>query len=421
MDINYVLIIFYRILYSVNLFFDKFYYYNIEELSLVLYCKRGENMKFRKTFCIILAACLLMYSCNSNSDDTVTEIPVLSSIKVTTMPQKTTYYEDQLFAADGMVVTATYSDNTTKVVTDYTYSPAGKLKLADTAITITYTEEAVTVTDTINITVLEKIPEYNITFDYTTPKSNYSTFSITGKSDAATYEETEGIITLTSTEEKSEYTLTGYFKGQIINNTKGTVLNLNGAYLENTDGTPVIVSTKKLEISAKENTENYIVSTGNASGKPGTIYCYDAAEDKSKNLELGGKGICYILGLYHGIKADEVKAKGSGTYYITGTSKGSAINCNTFIIEEEKTVTLVLGNAKNSIKADESISIFSGTLWFENVTTGMKTDTLKDDDTKEYFIDIANCKIYTKDVDTLQATEVDSYTQNNVIITNVEQ
>ncbi len=265
----------------------------------------------------------------------------------------------------------------------------------------------------------EKIPDYNVTFDYTTPKRNYSTFSITGESDTATYEEEEGVITLTATVEKSKYTLTGYFNGQIINNTKGAVLNLNGVYLENTDGKPVIVSTKKLEISAKENTENYIISTGTANGKIGTVYCSDV-DGKSKNLEIGGKGTCYILGLYHGIKADEVKAKGSGTYYVTGTSKGSAINCNTFLIEEEKTVTLILGNAKNAIKADESISISSGTLWFENVTTGMKTDTLEDDDTKEYFINVANCKIYTKAVGTLQETEADAYTQNDVVVTNVE-
>ncbi len=56
----------------------------------------------------------------------------------------------------------------------------------------------------------------------------------------------------------------------------------------------------------------------------------------------------------------------------------------------------VLSMMLMACKADESISISSGTLWFKNVTTGMKTDTLDDDDTKEYFINIANCTIYTK-------------------------
>ena len=125
-------------------------------------------------------------------------------------------------------------------------------------------------------------------------------------------------------------------------------------------------------------------------------------------------------GADHGIKADEVKAKGNGKYYVAGTSKGSAINCNTFLIEEDKTVTLILGNAKNSIKADESITISSGTLWFEGITTGMKTDTLDDDDTKEYFINIANCTIYTKNVETLYSTEENAYTATDVIITEVE-
>ena len=266
----------------------------------------------------------------------------------------------------------------------------------------------------------EQTALYNINFDYAAAKSGYGEFSITGKDENATFVQTEGVITITSTAEKTEFTLTGHFVGQIINNAEEAVLNLKGAYLENTDGKPVIVSTKKLEISAKADTVNYIVSTGEWANKtkPAAVYCYDdaASDKKSQDLEIGGAGTCYIVGLYHGIKADEVKAKGSGTYYITGSEKGSAINCNKFLIEAEKTVTLVLGNAKNGIKADTSISVSSGTLWFENVTTAMKTDTKEDDATKTYFITLANCKIYKKTVDNLYETETDAYTETNVVI-----
>lgn len=263
----------------------------------------------------------------------------------------------------------------------------------------------------------EQTALYNINFDYAAAKSGYGEFSITGKDENATFEQTEGVITITSTAEKTEFTLTGHFVGQIINNTKNTVLNLSGAYLENTEGKPVIVSTKKLEISAKEGTPSYIVSTGTAAiEKSGTVYCADA-EGKSKNLEIGGKGTCYVVGVLHGLKADEVKAKGSGTWYVVGTKNKSAINCNTFLTKDDATVTLVLGNAENGIKADESITISSGTLWFENVTTAMKTDTKEEDDpTKTYFITLANCKIYKKTVKNLYETETDAYTETNVVI-----
>ena len=74
----------------------------------------------------------------------------LTSISVTTQPNKTTYIEDEKFSVDGMVVTAKYSDNSTKVITDYTYSPNGALALGTEKITISYegktTEVAITVT-----------------------------------------------------------------------------------------------------------------------------------------------------------------------------------------------------------------------------------------------------------------------------------
>ena len=53
-----------------------------------------------------------------------------------------------------MVVTATYSDNSTAEVAAYTYSPSGALSTADTSVTIGYTEANVTKTATQAITVI---------------------------------------------------------------------------------------------------------------------------------------------------------------------------------------------------------------------------------------------------------------------------
>lgn len=77
----------------------------------------------------------------------------LSSIAITTAPTKTTYTEGETFDPAGMVVTATYTDETTAVVTGYSFAPSGELTSSDTSITITYTEGGVSKTATQAITV----------------------------------------------------------------------------------------------------------------------------------------------------------------------------------------------------------------------------------------------------------------------------
>lgn len=83
------------------------------------------------------------------------DAPALSSIAVTTPPTTTSYSAGQAFNSTGMVVTATYADATTKVVTGYTFAPSGILSVSNTAITITYSEGGITKTTTQAITVSE--------------------------------------------------------------------------------------------------------------------------------------------------------------------------------------------------------------------------------------------------------------------------
>ena len=82
----------------------------------------------------------------------------LESIKITTPPTKTVYTEGEKFNPEGMKVTATYSDETTEEITDYTYTPAGELKTTDTAITVSYKEGEKTVEAKYTITVKAKPP-----------------------------------------------------------------------------------------------------------------------------------------------------------------------------------------------------------------------------------------------------------------------
>lgn len=56
-----------------------------------------------------------------------------------------------------MIVTANYSDGTTKVVTNYSYHPTSALNLTDTNIIISYTEGNITKTTNCQITI-NKLP-----------------------------------------------------------------------------------------------------------------------------------------------------------------------------------------------------------------------------------------------------------------------
>lgn len=79
----------------------------------------------------------------------------LTEIKITQEPTKTTYKVGEKFDKTGMIITATYSDGTTKEVSNYTYSPDIELTLENKEIIITYTEGEVTKTVNQKITVEE--------------------------------------------------------------------------------------------------------------------------------------------------------------------------------------------------------------------------------------------------------------------------
>lgn len=95
----------------------------------------------------------------SEPEEKPTQVTV-TNIKITKAPTKTTYTEGEKFDKTGMIVTAEYSDGTSKEITDYTYTPSGALKATDKKIAISYTEEGVTKTVDQDITVINA-PENN--------------------------------------------------------------------------------------------------------------------------------------------------------------------------------------------------------------------------------------------------------------------
>ena len=97
----------------------------------------------------------------------------LDRIAITQAPTYTSYYDDQSFNTQGMEVTAYYSDNTSAVVTNYTYSPSGNLPYGTTQVIISYTEGGITATTTQAITVSIRTYDYTKSRVFSSPR-NYS-------------------------------------------------------------------------------------------------------------------------------------------------------------------------------------------------------------------------------------------------------
>ena len=83
----------------------------------------------------------------------VTVKKVLVSIAITANPTKMTYQYLESFDPAGMVVTATYSDESTEEVSGYTHSPDAFSALGQQAVQIQYAYEGVTKTASLTVTV----------------------------------------------------------------------------------------------------------------------------------------------------------------------------------------------------------------------------------------------------------------------------
>ena len=99
----------------------------------------------------------------------VTVEKVLVSIAVTTNPDKMTYNYLEQFAPAGMVVTATFSDESTQVVDGYTYPDTAFSTLGEQAVEIGYAYEGVTKTTSLNVMVNPvqvAVPVQNVVITY---------------------------------------------------------------------------------------------------------------------------------------------------------------------------------------------------------------------------------------------------------------
>lgn len=83
--------------------------------------------------------------------------PALTGITITTQPTKKSYQTGDSFDPSGMVVTASYDNGTSKAVTGYTYSPSTFTTAGTVMVTISYTENGVTKTASLTVSVSVKI------------------------------------------------------------------------------------------------------------------------------------------------------------------------------------------------------------------------------------------------------------------------
>ncbi len=114
-----------------------------------------------------------------------------TSLTVTAPPAKTEYKAGEAFDPAGMVVTATYDDQSTAEVTSYTVTPE-KLGKDDKAVTISYTENGKTVTATQAVTVKAAKTPVSLTITAPPAKTEYKpgeAFDPAGMVVTATYDD----------------------------------------------------------------------------------------------------------------------------------------------------------------------------------------------------------------------------------------
>ena len=136
---------------------------------------------------------------------------ILTGITITSPPDKVEYIEGDVFDDYGMVVTATYSDGSTKVVKKanefINVSPLYNLKVTDTFVTVTYTDSDSTVkTTTQPITVKAKVTLTGITITTPPDKVEYiegDSFEDYGMVVTATYSDGSTKVVKTANEFKN--------------------------------------------------------------------------------------------------------------------------------------------------------------------------------------------------------------------------
>ncbi len=207
----------------------------------------------------------------------------LESIEVTTQPSKTSYEYTDSFQSAGMVVKATYSDGATANVTGFTCSPTSLNTVGTQAITVSYTENGVTQTCSISVTVERKsistVPSQSGTLTYTgsaqSPSwNNYSATQltlggVTSGTDAGSYNAT---FTPTANYRWSDGSTTAKTVAWSIGKANGSVsLNPSSMTLDMNNKTKTIAVTRAGDGTISAESGNTAAATVSVSGTTVTV------------------------------------------------------------------------------------------------------------------------------------------------------
>ena len=261
----------------------------------------------------------------SNVSNKPTKV-TLKSLAVKTMPTKTTYKENEIFDATGLVLLGTYSDDSTKEIkTGFTFSE-DPLAMGTTKVTVRYSTKSVDVPITVEALVLK-------TFALKTQGAQLefgsnSEIDLSGLEFEATYDnDSTGVITI----ETEGVTMKDEKGKAFVNKTLGSTLGVGKhtitvTYREKSADLSInIVKGYKIEAESASNeenptTESYVKAKG-ADGNYVTI---------ETGRETGNGKVC-------GIKED----KASGGQFLGGIKPGCIIEFYfTSTVATKATITL---------------------------------------------------------------------------------
>ena len=203
----------------------------------------------------------------------------LSSIDVASNPTKMCYVAGEKFEPSGMVVNATYSDNSTKELKDgeYTYSPTGTLTENNTNITISYTDGGIT-----------RETEISITIGYTVTVGEFSNGSVTSNVGIA---EEKSVVKLTAKPVDDKYILKSLWYEYTENSGSVRTMNLDvkegkTEYAFDMPGYNVIVKAE-FELAGDVETYSFKLNKKGEKNKAGVRFVYNEfdSEDEEKIYE----------------------------------------------------------------------------------------------------------------------------------------
>lgn len=266
----------------------------------------GKIMKFKETYEFDKENYLVEYKAPVEK--------VLKSIAISGEATKTTYTEGEVFDPTGLVVTATYEDESTEVVTsrvEWTFNPE-TLVLGTTEVNVTATYGEKTASKTFNVTVTEapKVVEIDLTKDNTTT-ANEKKLEWLGE-----------IVTVTANKAEATTNANNYYPG----NNKTSTRFYKNSTLTFTPAPFVVLG----EITYEATTEKYVAAmdtsawtnaTAKANGKIVTITPMDGSKPVSAVISAttGGNSFSINYSLANETSLTLV-AKSNDIYYATFSS-----------------------------------------------------------------------------------------------------